>query len=567
MAHGILSTPLTCIIRKGKEHFICERHLHSFFKDADAKTCGILRPLISQDASCDLAGATGLTAFMKRKICVSGKCGDTCRHSMNCRYLRYMKKANDPNVDFLICNHNYYLADVLHHASGKRPLLPHYQLVILDEAHKFLDAARQMYGVALGESEPPQIAASIHSFTDGKSLNGANIHRLAKKLEERGKRFFRSLHKHLPDFEDEETGRFAVNIDADATRHLKTMTGIATDLIDALSDSHVHARFQERRAQAVWELEKLKSRASALQKHIDLICWLEQKDDESGVILASLPKNLDERLHKDIWSRGLPIILTSGTLSAGGDFSRVRQSLGLSHMRDALIAETSQPSPYNYSNNTMLYISDAVPFPNQQDKNYLLAVAHEVERLVLASHGHAAVLFTSYSAMGQVYAMLKARSLPFPFFQMGKRDTAALERFKVSGNGILFASGALWEGIDIPGDTLSLLIIVKLPFAAPDPIGEYEKGLYGSMDAYKAQALVPDMLVKLKQGFGRLIRTETDTGVCAVLDSRAKMGAPYHRRMLAALPPCRVTADVTEIERFLRKKKSPGYFEGIGGAS
>ncbi|MDL2293277.1 ATP-dependent DNA helicase [Ruminococcaceae bacterium OttesenSCG-928-D13] len=559
MRHGVINTPLTCVIRKGREHFLCERRLQAFFDDSDAQTQSILHPLVSPSASCDLADAEGLTPFMKRKICVSGKCGDSCRHAASCRYLRYMQHANEPEVDFLICNHNYYLADVLHRNSGKRPLLPHYQLVIIDEAHKFLDAARQMYGVTLDESKLPWLAATIHSFTEGKSLGGVNIHRLAKKLEEQGKRLFGRLRINLPDTEDDEAERLPANLDADATRHLKTMAGIATDLITALADSHVHARHRERKAQAMWELENLKRRAAALRKHCDLVCWLEQP--ENDLTLASIPKNLDERLYTDIWSQGLPVILTSGTLSAGGDFTRMKHSLGLSRMREALIDETSQPSPFDYHRNVMLYFSDTVPFPDQQDKGYLLAVADEVQRLVTASHGHAAVLFTSYNAMGQVFSILSGRKLPFPMFRMGKRDTAALDNFKASGNGILFASGSFWEGIDIPGDALSMLIIVKLPFAVPDPIGNYEKTLYPDMLTYKNQVLVPDMLVKLKQGFGRLIRTEGDSGVCAILDSRARDGATYHDRVIAALPFCHTSSSIIDIQKFMADQKPVAYFK------
>ncbi len=208
----------------------------------------------------------------------------------------------------------------------------------------------------------------------------------------------------------------------------------------------------------------------------------------------------------------------------------------------------------------MLYISNKVPYPDQNNKGYIAAVADEVERLVRASHGHAAVLFTSYNVLGQVHAILQKRGLPFPLFRMARRDTTALERFKESDGGVLFASGALWEGIDIPGDALSMLIIVKLPFAAPDPIGDYERSVLGSMEAYKNKALIPDMLVKLKQGFGRLIRIETDTGVCAILDCRANESGSYHRRSLAALPPCGMTTDIRDIEPFLRTAKPDSYF-------
>lgn len=567
IAHGVINAPLTSVIRKGKEHFFCEKRLLAFYTDADEKTKALLHPLLDRGASCDLADAEGLSPYIKRKICIPGKCADRCRHAATCRYQQYQKQANDPKVDFLICNHNYYLADVLHRAEGKRPLLPHYQLVIVDEAHKFLSAARQMYGVSLEENEISILAASIHSFTEGKSMSGVNIHRLAKKLEEQSVRLFRELGSSIPTTEDDETDRFPAIMNADASRHMKSIAGIADDLISALGDSYTQPRFKESKARAIWELENLTSRVGALRKHRNLVCWLEPPDEDSGFTLQSIPKNLDERLHQDIWSKGLPIILTSGTLSTCGrsltenSFDRAKQSLGITRLPENRIMETSQSSPFDYKQNTLLYISNAVLFPNQQDKDYLRSVADEVERLGRASYGHAAVLFTSYNAMGQVFALLKERELSYPMFQMGRRDTAALEKFKASGNGILFASGALWEGIDIPGDALSMLIVIKLPFAVPDPIGDYERTLYTDMDAYKNQALVPDMLVKLKQGFGRLIRTETDTGVCAILDSRARKGAAYHERVLDALPSCHTTSDLGAVRQFMIDRKSPAYFE------
>jgi len=269
---------------------------------------------------------------------------------------------------------------------------------------------------------------------------------------------------------------------------------------------------------------------------------------------------LDNRLYTDIWSMGTPFILTSGTLSASGDFARTRQTLGIDKMNIHLVRDVSMPSPFDYKKNVLLFLSENTPFPDQKDKGYIAAVTDEVERLIRASYGHAAVLFTSYNMMGLVHSALCHRSLPYPLFRMGRRDTAALEQFKASGNGVLFASGALWEGIDIPGDALSMLIIVKLPFAAPDPIGDYERSLFGSMEAYKTRALVPDMLVKLKQGFGRLIRTEADTGVCTILDCRANGSGAYHRLVLNALPSCRVTSSILEVGRFIQETKPDSYF-------
>ena len=146
-------------------------------------------------------------------------------------------------------------------------------------------------------------------------------------------------------------------------------------------------------------------------------------------------------------------------------------------------------------------------------------------------------------------------------FRLDKGGLLEIERFKQSGNGVLFASGAMWEGIDIPGDALSMLIIVKLPFAAPDPIGEYEMTLYGSMAEYKRHVVIPEMLIKLKQGFGRLIRTLTDSGVVAILDSRVRDNAPYRDIVLDALPHVWVTDNLSDVERLYINMKEPEYFE------
>jgi len=346
-------------------------------------------------------------------------------------------------------------------------------------------------------------------------------------------------------------------------------------------------------------------KVSALWKHSRLIHWLEKRVEGQTKTdaLCAIPEDLDERLYNDLWSNSIPVVLTSGTLSAGNhnhthehpttaaDFTRAKQTLGLDHMQSQYphkIFDTTMPSPFDYKRNTLLYISESVPFPDNKDKHYITAVADEIERLVTASHGHAAVLFTSYNAMGQVHAVLKKRSdegglrvgsklscgvegklhpdssPPFPLFRLERGGVHAIERFKQSSNGILLASGALWEGIDIPGDTLSMLIIVKLPFAVPDPIGDYERELCGDMETYKARAIVPDMLVKLKQGHGRLIRSETDTGVVAILDSRANERGAYRERVLAALPSCDVTSNILTVKNFIQDKKSPAYFSNSG---
>ena len=610
MQNNIINTPLTAVIRKGKEHYICEKRILAYYTAADERTRALLepfmillpsfgedgsiapsmkedgsiKPLVRPDSSAeskstrksgkpvmtanaanapfDLTGVDTLSPYVKKRICVLEKCEEDCRFYTRCRYANFMKKANDPKIDFQITNHNYFLADTLHRASGRKPLLPNYQLVIMDEAHKFLQAARQMYGLELTDKELPALAQEVHALTTGKSKGGVNTHKLAKKMEEQSYKLFQYLNDNIPNDADDEAERFVAALDGNSGIYLDKIAGIIDNLIEAFNDSRVQKLNEKRKSKALWRLSMMSDKVSELRRFSKLIFWLEKRVEGQTKTdaICAIPKNLDARLHKDLWSNGIPIILTSGTLSASGDFTRVKETLGLGWTPNHKLFDTTMPSPFDYKNNTLLYISDRVPFPDNKDKGYIMAVADEIERLVRASHGHAAVLFTSYNAMGQVHAILKRRNLPFPLFRLERGGVHAIERFKKSGNGILLASGALWEGIDIPGDTLSMLIIVKLPFAVPDPIGDYERSLCGDMATYKARAVVPDMLVKLKQGFGRLIRSEFDTGVCVILDSRASRLGPYRQRVLSALPECNITSSYKVVRDFFVNKKSAAYF-------
>jgi len=306
------------------------------------------------------------------------------------------------------------------------------------------------------------------------------------------------------------------------------------------------------------DLAQLADQADNIALHSELICWIES--GESGDRLCAIPKDLGKWLYDDQWKKGIPTILTSGTLSANGDFSHVKRELGLERLETRL-SEVSKPSPFDYQKNAMLYISETMPFPDQSSATYMERLTDEVESLIRASHGRAAVLFTSYKAMDMVWGKLKKSKLPFPMFRLGKGSVREIEKFKKSGDGILFASGALWEGIDIPGDALSMLIIVKLPFAVPDPINEFERSKYASTREFKRRVVIPAMLIKLKQGFGRLIRTMRDSGVVAILDCRANSNGIYHFPVVEALPKCEITSDVQVVEGFYRRVKSDDYFE------
>jgi len=568
---GIIKTPLTAALRKGREHYICERNLHTHVKfERNFTVKKVLERLLRRSASIDLAEVDGLTPYVKRKISVPSKCDKNCPHKSKCKYLVFREKVSSSAIDIQVCNHNYLLADTMRRADGVHPLIPNYQSIIIDEAHKFLQAARSMYGVELSSCAIPAIRDSIYELKLKHENIGQLAKSLARKLSSESHRLFLGLNRetafNTDDESSEEMSRLTIDIDKCATRHLQNIRNISTELIKLLTCETAIGKSATRKAQIIWELSQVYSQVVALVKHNDSIFWMEKAntsitaDSSSEMTLCAIPKNLDERLYSDLWRIGVPIILTSGTLSAAGDFSHVKRGLGINRVSQYKVVETSKASPFDYYENSLLYISENTPFPDQRNKDYISSIADEIHKLVTASHGHAAVLFTSYKAMDMVWERLMKQGISFPMFRLDKGDTKEIERFKSSENGVMFAAGSLWEGIDIPGDALSMLIIVKLPFATPDPIGEYEQSLYNDMGEYKRRVVIPEMLIKLKQGHGRAIRTEKDTAVVAILDSRVSQDGAYRRCVLDALPKCYVTDNLSIVEGFIKVKKPAEYF-------
>lgn len=430
LAHGIIKTPLSCVMRKGREHYICEKRLRVFLHfEQDEQTKRLLQTLLDEPNCIDLGEIDGITAYVKRKIGVCGHCDGNYLHYKTCRYRNHLEYMQSSSHDFQVCNHNYLLADTIRRSKGQRPLIPHYQTVILDEAHKFLQAARQMYGAGFGSRAIAEIAKDIRSFTLEQGQSGADIQILAAKLAGQNKRLFKRLNEGIPGHAyNNESERFTAVMDKQTARHLKNIRNITDELRTALTGKPVLDKYKGRHSQALWELSIIREQADVLEKHNDLICWLEKPESgaEDKTRLCAIPKRLNEMLYSGLWNTGVPIILTSGTLAAGGSFEHVKKNMGLDRIRSGGLVETTKPSPFNYRENTLLYISEKMPFPDNKDKRYLKAAGDEIERLIAASHGHAAVLFTSYNAMGLIYSELNRRGQLFPMFRLGRSETTAI---------------------------------------------------------------------------------------------------------------------------------------------
>lgn len=284
------------------------------------------------------------------------------------------------------------------------------------------------------------------------------------------------------------------------------------------------------------------------------------EEESGGTMLCATPADLTAKLRQTLWRTECSFVLTSGTLAVGNDFQRYRTQVGLREERR--VQESVAHSPFDYHEHCLRYLP---LFPPKQragrEEEYFDELTAEIMDLLKASYGHALVLFTSYAAMSAVKDRLQKEILRVPLFTLGRNAVHILEEFRATPGSVLLATGAAWEGIDFPGDGVSLLIIPRLPFAYPDALKEKEQEHYPSLPAFLEAVAVPEMQIKLRQGFGRAIRTEQDTCVIAILDDRAGQGRRYAQATKQALPEMRTTSSLRMVTKFLRTWKPESYFE------
>ena len=284
------------------------------------------------------------------------------------------------------------------------------------------------------------------------------------------------------------------------------------------------------------------------------------EDESGGTMLCATPADLTAKLRQTLWRTECSFVLTSGTLAVGNDFQRYRTQVGLREERR--VQESVAHSPFDYHEHCLRYLPLFPPKQRAgQEEEYFDELTAEIMDLLKASYGHALVLFTSYAAMSAVKDRLQKEILRVPLFTLGRNAVHILEEFRATPGSVLLATGAAWEGIDFPGDGVSLLIIPRLPFAYPDALKEKEQEQYPSLPAFLEAVAVPEMQIKLRQGFGRAIRTEQDTCVIAILDDRAGQGRRYAQATKQALPEMRTTSSLRMVTKFLRTWKAESYFE------
>ena len=541
LQYGFIHKPILAVLRKGKERYACDLRLHSRQQQIALRGERFARRLATlQEANIclDLDQIAGLSRYDRRRICVPQRCTRDCLGRDRCRYQNYLRVAKDPAIRFQVCNHNYLLADASHRQNGWKPLLQDYGALIIDEAHRLPEANQQMNTRALTLQD-------LQAFAD----------RLQKeRLVYPAQRLRRSVQRLAEAFALRHESRNDSVPFAPNEHQLCTLADLEQTLQGC---RHTGDSGIDQTARRLENLVHL-----FLAHRPDQIAYIQYSSGsgQQGALFAGLytvPDDLPHCLYSALWRQEKPAILTSGTLAAGQDFAHSKRQLGLE--AGVPVRTLQVPSPFAYAENGLLL------FPRPPTKHRRRVVTNEqlasqIEQLVRAANGHTLVLFTSYDQMGRVYEHLEGK-LPVPLFKAPRGGQWFVEQFKHCENAVLLAGGPCWEGVDFPGDIVSLLVIVRLPFPVPDPVREARRQQYPDLHSYIRAEIVPEMQQKLRQGFGRAIRTEADSCAVAILDPRAAPGGRYHQAVLDALPNgIPVTTKIEDIEPFLRAHKSPDYF-------
>jgi ATP-dependent DNA helicase DinG len=472
--------------------------------------------------------------------------GQKCPEYDPCFITRMRQRASD--ADIVIVNHHLFFADLALRGGEYGQVLPDYSAVIFDEAHLIEDVAAEYFGAQVSSYQIEDLVRDLQMLP----ITSVEANRELTKTSGRVMRFAENFWMGFRDGRGEE-GRFPL---PPGTFARKTQAGEieATPLGDAYLGLDGALERMETTLDALRdappEIENLVRRIRQLRFDLQFIVasddnhfvyWLERRG--RGAFLRASPIDVSGLLQDKLFERVETVVLTSATLASAGSFSFIRERLGLAET-DELVA----PSGYDFEHQAVLYLPRRMPDPRSPQWND--EAAAEVVKILAATEGRAFVLSTSFSGMKALYERV-SRAIDYPCFLQGTASKAGLlERFRETPNAVLFATSSFWQGVDVRGEQLSCVIIDKLPFAVPsDPVVAARQRFIdeqGGSSFYEYS--VPQAIISLKQGLGRLIRSATDRGVLAVLDPRLRTKA-YGRLFLESLPPCRITSDIGEVSR------------------
>lgn len=615
LAAQALQVKLKAVLVKGMNNYLCIRKLEETalekrFLDTNEK---VQIETIEKWANNTKDGSKSSLPMVPstetwEKVCAeSDTCNkNQCPYFKDCHFFRARRNAEDAQI--LVANHHLLFADLTSDSS----ILPQYEKVIIDEAHHIEDVATEYFASKASKYNMIRIVGRLQSEKGGKSLGKLPQlkekilnyyqtrntpeqvqkilqlisidlpplrHDLLKEMvdafdaylefmqalaiEDRKKRILNE-HRKLDFWIEEITPVVSRLIDI-TQRYLHILEEIET-LIKSIDDQtlnyHTDGIRHEILAMATRLAESLLTLSNFTVSEIQSkqVRWIESHKMKSMINARLVDAKLDisEALDHHLFDKFSTVILTSATLTSNKDFTFIRGRLGLH--QELPVIERIYDSPFNYQEQTLLAIPSDLPPPN--DPKYQNAASGAILKAIESSNGNAFVLFTSYSMMAQCYALLEQplKKQKFNLFRQGELNRQELlTDFKQTNRSVLFGTDSFWEGVDVVGDALRCVILVKLPFQVPsEPLVEARAEAITNIggDAFWEYSL-PNAIVKFKQGFGRLIRNKTDRGVVICLDTRI-LTKSYGKLFLKSLPPCRQyigTAESLwiEMKNFYRK--------------
>jgi ATP-dependent DNA helicase DinG len=561
LVSAALGRPASVALLKGRANYLCRYRLAQ--ADGALAQMPLVEPARSRGANSmlarigrwarttrrgDLSEVRGLSdshpvwtqVTSTRESCLGVRCPEISR----CHVVAARREALE--ADIVIVNHHLLLADLALKEDGFGDLLGSADAVILDEAHQIPDLATQFFGAHVSSRQVETLLRDLRlelvaPAGGAVAVSGPTTRAAALQAVEESLRALRTAAAGA-------TGRIGFT----------PGSAIPAEYVGALRQSLADLAVVAGAGEAQGAVAHLAERAAELAASLERIAAVDELEgartlevSARGLTLSLMPFDISERFRALVHSRGGAWIFTSATLSLGEEFGHFTGRLGLGEAATLHI-----DSPFDHERQSLLYLPAGLPEPSAS--GYVAAVIETAVPLIAASRGGAFVLFTSHRALAHGAALLRARwadTAPYRLFVQGEAPRERLlQEFRADGNGVLLGTASFWEGVDVKGEALRLVIIEKLPFASPeDPLvrARIEHLTASGANAFRDYQL-PEAALALKQGAGRLIRSEDDYGVVVICDPRM-LARAYGRVFLAALPAMSVTQDADETMRFLAR--------------
>lgn len=551
-----LKVPVSVALLKGRQNYACHYHVARaqlegrFISRDDTAHIRTIAKWLLHTQTGDKSECTGvpedatvwLAATSTRDNCL----GQECPNAKECFVMAARRSAQE--ADVVVVNHHLFFADVMLRDEGMGELLPACNTVIFDEAHQLPETASMFFGESASTGQMLDLARDTRHEALASARDFLPLQEATRSLEKVAK----DLRLAIPG----ENARLSFE-----------QVGERKDFLDALDTVERELEQFVSLAERSEALEKCWQRATELHTRVcnwrrlnqpDSIRWVEVFSQSAS--LNTTPLQVGEIFRKQIEGNAKSWIFASATLAVGKSFGHYCGELGLDSLDPA--PETGMwGSPFEYGEQAVLYAPENMPDPNSPA--YLDVVVEAAVPVIRAAQGRTFMLCTSLRAMKHIHEGLESRfhreALDLPLLIQGQASRSELlERFRQLGNAVLVASQSFWEGVDVPGDALSVVIIDKLPFAPPD-----DPVLRARVDWMEKQGKNPFMdyqlpraVISMKQGAGRLIRSERDRGVLMVCDPRM-ISKPYGKRVWQSLPPMRRTRIEGEVIAFLETLPAP----------